>query len=252
LKTFFLFIIFITFFTAFLPAADFSLSAGGGIYLGGLFSRYTLSADGSIGGEKVSVDAGQEMNQFNYGAFLFGDGTWAEFNLGIQGGRHNYKETTVMASPSIDNYEISSVGTGKEMMLSLALLGKYPFTLTGNFLLFPLLGMEYQIALMEIRQPDEHSQYDRTDPLRGDKDVNGDPYKLSAWNSMFIVIGAGVDYKFPSLLFLRTELLYSFRLETPYEADSLKKAKRGINAADPKLGGLTSGPTLKIAVGRKI
>ena len=251
MNRFFLFIIFIAFFTAFLSAGDFSLSAGGGIYLGSLFSRYTLTADGSIKGEPVSVNAGQEMNQFNFGAFLFADATWAEFDLGIQGGRHNYKETMVAASPSIDDLVTNSVGKGTEMMLSLALLGKYPFTLNGNFLLFPLLGLEYQIALMEIRQPDKRSQYDRTDPIRGDTDANGDTYKLSAWNSLFIVIGAGIDYKFTSLLFLRTELLYSFRLKTPYEADSLEKAKRGINATDPKLGGLTSGPTLKIAVGRK-
>jgi hypothetical protein len=234
-----------------MPASDFSLSAGGGAYTGGLFSRYTLKADGSIDGEAVSVNADQEMNQFNYGAFLFVDGTWAEFNLGIQGGRHNYKETMVAASPSIDDLVTNSVGKGTEMMLSLALLGKYPFTLNRNFSLFPLLGMEYQIALMENRQPDGHNQYDRTDPIRGDTDASGHTYKLSAWNSLFVVIGGGIDYNFSSLWFLRTELLYSFRLETHYEADSLEKAKRGVNAADPKLGGLTSGPTLKIAVARK-
>jgi hypothetical protein len=251
LKRIFLFIIFITFFTVFLPAADFSFSTGGGIYLGGLFSRYTLTADGSIGGEPVSVNAGQEMNQFNFGAFLFGDGTWAEFNLGIQGGRNNYKETMVAASPSIDDLVTNSVGKGTEMMLSLALLGKYPFTLTGNFLLFPLLGLEYQIALMETRQPKDRKSYDRTDPLRGDTDANGNTYKLAAWNSLFIVIGAGMDYKFTPSVFLRTELLYGFRLQTPYEIDALEKAKKGVNAPDPKLGGLTSGPALKIALGYK-
>jgi hypothetical protein len=40
-------------------------------------------------------------------------------------------------------------------------------------------------------------------------------------------------------MYLRTELLYGFRLMTPYEVD----------APNPKLAGLTSGPSLKIGLG---
>jgi len=189
------------------------------------------------------------MNQFNFGGFLFFDATWAEFNIGVQSGLHNYRETMVAASPGIDDLVTVSTGEGTEIMLNLGLLGKYPFTLNGNFVLFPLLGLEYQIALKETRQPKGRKSYDRTDSLRGDTDVNGETYKLSAWNSLFIVIGAGMDYKFTSSVFLRTELLYGFRLQTPYEIDALEKAKKGVNAPNPKLGGLTSGSALKIALG---
>jgi len=251
LKRVFLFAFSMSALTAFLPAADFAISAGGGAFIGGLFTRYTLTADGKIEGEPVSVNAGQEMNQFNFGGFLFFDATWAEINIGIQGGLHNYKETMVAASPSIDDLVSVSTGEGTETTLNLGLLGKYPFTLNENFDLFPLLGLEYQIVLKETRQPKGRKSYDRTDSLRGDTDVNGDTYKLAAWNSLFIVIGAGMDYKFTSSLFLRTELLYGFRLQTPYEIDALEKAKKGVNAPNPKLGGLTSGPALKIAVGYK-
>jgi opacity protein-like surface antigen len=236
-------------FAALLPAADFALSAGGGAYLGGLITRYNMTADGNIEGEPVSVDAGQEMNQFNYGGFLFADATWVEFHFGIQGGINNYEETMVAASPSIDDITTNSRGTGSEVMLGLSLLGKYPFTLNEQFSLFPLLGIEYQITLKETRRPDGHKEYERTDSLRGDTDANGDIYKLSAWNSLFVVIGAGMDYRLVSSLFLRTELLYSFRLQMPYEGDQLEKAKKGVSADDPKLGGLTSGPALKIAAG---
>lgn len=235
--------------TGLLSAADFVFSAGGGVYVGGLFTRYTLTADGSIEGEPVSVKADQKMNQFNFGGFLFVDGTWAEFNLGMQCGLHNYKEIMVAASPRIDDLITSSTGKGSEIMLDFTLLGKYPFTLNEDFALFPLLGLEYQVTLMETRQPDGRKRYDRTDPLRGDTDVNGDIYELAVWNSLFVIIGAGMDYKIASPLFLRTELLYSFRLKTPYEVDALEKAKMGVNAPDPKLGGLTGGPTIKIAAG---
>lgn len=237
--------------TALLQAADFALSAGGGAFSGGLFTRYTLTANGKIEGEPVKINAGQEMNQFNFGGFLFFDATWAEFNLGVQGGLHNYRETMVAASPSIDDLVTEYTGEGSEMTLNLALLGKYPFTLNENFVLFPLLGIEYQIALMETRQPKGRNRYDRTDPLRGDTDANGETYKLAAWNSLLIDIGAGMDYKFTSSVFLRTELLYGFRLQTPYETDALEKAKKGVNAPNPKLEGLTSGPALKIAAGYK-
>jgi len=249
LKRVFLLTFFMSALTAFLPAADFAISAGGGAFVGGLFTQYTLTADGKIDGEPVSVSAGQEMNQFNFGGFLFFDATWAEFNFGVQGGIHNYRETMVAASPSIDDLVTVSTGEGSEMTLNFALLGKYPFTFNENFILFPLLGLEYQIALMETRQPKGRKSYDRTDPLRGDTDANGNTYKLAAWNSLFIVIGAGMDYKFTPSVFLRTELLYGFRLQTPYEIDALEKAKKGVNAPNPKLGGLTSGPAAKIAFG---
>ena len=234
--------------TAALAAADFSLSAGGGGYIGGLFTRYTLTAPGSIDGDPVNVNATQGMNQFNFGGFLFVDGTWAQFSLGIQHGLNNYHETMIATSPTIDDLVIPSQGKGAETMLTLALLGKYPFTLNDKFTLFPLLGMEYQIALTQTREPDGRKRYNRTDGIR-ESDVNGEPYALPVWNSWFVVVGAGVDYRVFSSLFVRAQLLYGFRLLTPYETDALEKAKKGVNANDPKLSGLTSGPALSIAAG---
>ena len=232
-----------------LPAADFSFSAGAGGSVGGLFTRYTLTANGQIEGEPVSVNAAQEMNQFNFGGFLFADAVWAEFSAGVQGGSNNYKETMVAASPSIDDITSTSAGQGSETMLTLTLLGKYPFALNEKLTMFPLLGLDYQIALTQTRQPDGRRQYNRTDPVRGETDVNGKIYSLPVWNSLFVVIGAGMDCELSSFMFLRTELLYGFRLQTFYEVDSLEKAKKGVNAHDPKLGGLTSGPSIRIATG---
>ena len=227
-------------------AADFSVSAGGGVYVGGLFTRYTLNADGRIGSNAVDVEAIQEMNQFNYGAFLFADATWVILCVGIQGGINNYKENIIFDSEG--GIKSLTSGLGSETMLVLGLLGKYPFRLSERLTIFPMAGLEYQIALTQHREPEGRTSYNRTDGIR-ETDVNGNPYKLSTWNSLFVDIGAGLDFSFSSSLYLRTELLYGFRLRTPYELDALEKTKTAVNAPNPKLNGLTSGPTLRVSAG---
>jgi len=232
-----------------LPAEDFALSTGAGLSTGGLFTRYTLTAKGNIENEPVNVEAKQEMNQFNFGGFLFADATWVEFSVGVQGGLNNYIETRTISSSGTDDIVTKIEGSGSEIMLTLTLLGKYPFTLNDKLKLFPLLGVDYQIALMETRKPEGRKRRDRSHPKYGESDVNGKTYPLSMWNSLFVVIGGGADYNLTSNLFLRGEVLYSFRLETSYESDALEKAKKGLNAPNPSYGGLTSGPTLRIATG---
>jgi len=230
-----------------LPAEDFALSAGAGLSVGGLFTRYTLTGNGNMLGDPVDVEAKQEMDQFNFGGFLFFDATWAEFSVGVQGGLNNYKETVTISDPGTD--DIVYKGEGSEIMLTLTLLGKYPFTLSDKLKVFPLLGLDYQIALMETRKPEGLKRRDRTHKKYGDVDSNDEIYELSVWNSLFILIGGGVDYNLTSNMFLRGELLYGFRLQTFYEVDALELAKKRFNANNPELSGLTSGPALRVATG---
>ena len=232
--------------TIFIFATDFSVSVGGGAYAGGLFTRYTLTADGSFGGNAVNVEAIQEVNQFNFGAFIFLDATWAVLSVGIQYGLNNYMEDMVFDTAS--GLGMLTSGRGSETMLVLGLLGKYPFRLNEQLTIFPMAGLEYQIALAQYREPEGRVRYNRTDGIR-ESDVNGNPYKLSVWNSLFVDIGAGLDFGLSSSLILRTELLYGFRLRTPYELDALNKTKTAVNAPNLKLGGLTSGPTLRVSAG---
>jgi hypothetical protein len=229
--------------------ADFSLSSGGGVLLGGLFSRYTLTGSG----EKVvpvDVSVTQEMNQLNYGAYIFFDMTWAEVSVSLQRGAGNYLEDTsaVSSEDGTPVYGVIERGDGMELMTGITLLGKYPFRLTRQFTVFPLAGIEYRIALLEQRDPEIGREYDRTDGIH-ERDSNNGAYQISAWNSLFIDIGAGVDFIFHPRLFMRAELLYIFRLQTPYETDALEKLKKELNVEDPKLGGLTSGPVLRVGVG---
>jgi hypothetical protein len=225
--------------------ADFSLSSGGGVFLGGLFSRYTLTAQGTSLGDATSR---QEMNQFNYGAYLFFDATWVEAAVSIQGGTGNYREEMSAVSQGTVTPYRDEKGAGTEMMAGISLLGKYPFQVTRQFAVFPLAGIEYQIALLEYREPEERSEYDRTDGIR-EPNSEGGAYQLSAWNSLFIDIGAGVDFRVNPRMFLRAEFLYAFRLMTPFETDALEKVKKMLNAPDPKPAGLTSGPALRVGLG---
>ncbi|MDR2375078.1 MAG: hypothetical protein LBD96_01415 [Treponema sp.] len=226
---------------------DFSISAGGGGLVEGLFTRYTLDARGKI----VDIASVQRIDQFNYGGFVFIDATWLELGLGLQGGTYTLQEATSLKSGSSTISESSARHTGMETMLDLSLLGKYPFTLNTQLTIFPLAGLEYRIALWEYRDPEVGSRYDRTDGIR-ESDKNGNAYTLSAWNSLLVDIGAGLDIALSPGLFLRAELVYGFRLPTLFESDNLEKVKKMAGAPDPRLGGLTSGPTLKIALGCRL
>jgi hypothetical protein len=228
---------------------DFSLGAGG--LAGGLFTRYTLEAEGELV-VPVDVRSVQEIDQFNYGGFLFADLPWVELCLGLQGGNNVWREH--YSAKTKDGMTLVShpdKGTGRETMFTLSLLGKYPFRLDKRLTLFPLAGLEYQVALREYRDPEIGPLYSRTNGT-WEKDANGNAYALGAWNSLLVDIGAGLDIALDPRLFLRAELLYGFRLQTPFELDALEKVKKMANAPDPRLAGLTSGPALKIALGYRL
>jgi hypothetical protein len=237
-----------------LYAENFSMSAGAGGLLGYTFTRYTLESEGRLGlGNDGDIKSFQSMDRFNYGGGLFFDATYVEFMVVLQGGQHSYGESMDFKSRGGRWVSVSNVpGTGTEVLLGFTLLGRYPFTLTEKISLFPLLGVEYQVALLEWRKPEGDKVYDRRwGMLEADRDKNGDPYPLSAWNSFWIDIGAGVDYFIWGPLFLRGEILFGFRLMTEYETGALEMTKYQFEAPDPKLVGLTGGPNIRISVGYK-
>jgi len=223
-------------------AADFSLSAGGGGLLGYTFTRYTLE-----GGKVTST---QSMDRLDYGGFLFFDAAYAEFSVLIQGGNSVYRENMIYSVASFAD----SKGTGSETNLGFSLLGKYPFSLNEKISWFPMFGIEYQIALIQKRQPSGDLVYDRSKgSLPEDRDKNDNPYPLSAWNSFWIDVGAGIDCNISKALFLRGELLFGFRLPTSYELGALEVVKNPpMNVSNPKLSGLTGGPALKLGIGYRI
>jgi hypothetical protein len=222
-------------------AADFSL--GGGGLLGYTFTRYTLE-----GGNAKST---QSMDRVDYAGFLFFDAAYGEFAILIQGGNNSYSENMLYSTTSLTNDK----GTGSEACLGLSLTGKYPLEINEKLSWFPLLGLEYQIALMERRRPEGEAEYNRANGKGvspADTDKDGNSYPLSAWNSLWVNIGAGLDYSLRERFFLRGELLFGFRLQTPYETGALEVVKKQFNVDNPALGGLTGGPALKICIGYRL
>jgi hypothetical protein len=223
--------------------APIPLSAGGGGLLGYTFTRYTLEGNSGTEGH---IKSEQTMDRVNYGGFLFFDASYGEFAVSLRGGQNSYEETM---NTSFGN-TLPSQGTGSEMALGFSLLGKYPFRVNKKITWFPLLGIEYLVALLEWRKPQGDAVHDRTDgELPADLDKDGDAYPLSAWNSLTIDLGAGFDYQISKRLFLRNELLFSFRLQTSYETGALEMTKQKFSASDIALEGLTGGPTLRTSLG---
>ena len=220
-------------------ALEFSVGTGG--LLGGLFTRYSLKANGT-----VKVDAGQDMNQFNYGALVFIDATYVEFSFAMQNGRNNWKQIYDFAGSNVPE-----TGDGWESMMSFSLLGKYPFHFGSRLCLFPLVGIEYQIALVQERTQADGWVYDRTDGQR-ETDKDGKAFSHSDWNSFFINVGGGADFTITGGVFLRGEFLYSFRLMTSYETKNLAYMKAMTGDSSPKLSGLTSGPSLRLSAGYRL
>ena len=223
-------------------AADFSLSTGGGGLIGYTFTRYTLEGD-SPEGSLLSI---QNMDRVNYGGFLFFDATYAVLSVMFQGGSNSYAEDMIIAGQT----EMAGKGLGEEISFGISLMGKYPFSLNEKLTLFPMLGLEYHFAIRQWRQPEGEFTVDRTKgKLAEDVDKDSNPYPLSAFNSLWINIGAGLDYNFARSFFLRTEFVFGFRLPTPYEMGALEFVESQFDATNIKLGGLTGNPTLRFAIG---
>ena len=204
-------------------ADDFALSAGLGGLAGGAFTRYAISANGPVG----PLDQAQTADQFNYGAFAFFDATYGILSLSLQNGMSANDDGGML----YDSWET---------MLSIGLLGKYPFYLTDRLTLFPLLGMEYQICLVKLRKNAD------TDIFRWNDD---DTFFLQDWNTFFVNLGVGLDVALTKNFFIRSELLYNIRLMSPYEEKFLNGIKADTLDPNPKLAGLSSGPSIRISIG---
>ncbi|MCL2609422.1 MAG: hypothetical protein FWD94_05930 [Treponema sp.] len=227
-------------------AGGFSLSAGSGGSIGGHFTRYRIQA----GEGEASFRADQNVNLLEGGAFAFLDATYATLYVGFLGGTGTFDEPVTVGGQKLDDFSRS--GRGWESSLGVSLLGRYPFALGERLTLFPLLGMDWHLALSQ-RRTDGPAVYDRTNPPAGSTDahLNGN-FKISDWNVLFVRLGAGASFDLTDRLFLRGDLLYGIRLMSRQEKLSLETVKTLTEEDSPKLGGLSSGPTVRIGLGWRI
>jgi hypothetical protein len=204
-------------------AEGFSVSAGGGGFIGGDFG-------GGVEGEADGVKMTLELPYFGGGGFIFVDATYAELSLAIFGGGGKYKMTMeaggVSQSDDVDSSYLS---------FNIGLLGKYPFGITDKLSLFPLLGIDYQIML--------------SSKADGEETVDSDGNKNSMdFSALWFKLGVGLDFEFIPKLYGRLEALYGLRLANKAEGEM--KDAYDMPGVDVKTR-LGHGLTVKLAIGYK-
>jgi len=199
---------------AFAQMPEFKLSAGAG----GLF---VSQFGGGVATITRSTGATYTEYKFPYaggGGFAFFDATFAELSLGFftASGRINGRTNRKIADTSYTGLDIS-------------LLGKYPFTLSEHFTLFPLLGITYR-----------HIISTKIDYFTFQNNGAGD------YSALWFKLGAGADYAFTEHIFARLGVVYGIRLKNKME--KLWKTTNFTTAytAETRLG---HGLDVKLAVG---
>jgi len=184
--------------SAFAQVPEFKLSAGAGGYFTSDFG----------GGKEGPVR--YEYPYAGGGGFAFFDATFAELSLGFFAAGGDWK------------YNGNKLNDMSYTGLDISLLGKYPFTLTEQLTLFPLLGIDYRRFIsMKYVFPAEQA---------------GD------WSALWFKLGVGADYHFTEHIFARLGLLYGIRLKNKWE----KEWEDTVPGLDTKLG---HGLDVKLAVG---
>lgn len=184
--------------TAAFALPDFHLSAG----LGGSFLGTFTTFDG-----EAPEDGG---NFFGGGVFGFFDATYAELDLGVRFGGDNGDPST--------SYTYFSFGV----------LGKFPIALTEKLVLFPALGIDFDLFLGANTDGHDTSRADAEDYA----DLADETLFSQGLDRLSLDVGAGVDFYLLKQLYLRGEVLWAFQLN--YAEDSKQ---------------FTHGPVIKLGVG---
>ncbi|GHV94225.1 hypothetical protein AGMMS50293_05450 [Spirochaetia bacterium] len=227
---------------------DFTLSAGGG----GIFnvhwkdavlrSQYKDYTGAKFVGGRVEAPTEPTQDAMRQGLFdtkdltvgggIYGffDATFAEAGIALVWNR----VSQTVAIPNLPGVSSSMHGSETHdylfTQLNLSLLFKYPFTLGEKWTLFPLLGIDGQIALGDY---DEQMRKD----FKKVKSYGYDMPNLGEfWNSLWIRAGVGADFAMTNNLYLRGETLYGMKLNSAYEtkmadywAEDIKGVANGIN-----------------------
>lgn len=145
-----------------------------------------------------------------------------------------------VAIPYLPN--VSPSLTGEEThrfsftQLNLSLFLKYPFSVSQNWTIFPLLGIDGQIALGDF---DNNMRRDFQQIANMGYDM---PTVGEFWNSVWLRFGVGVDRALTDNLFLRGEALYGFKFPSSYE-------RRMAGYWREELRGMSNGFHLRIGLG---
>jgi hypothetical protein len=180
---------------------DLDMSAGLGFNLSPYFHTEKASneSDTSKATEKTTI----------FGVAAFFDATYAQVSLGLGKSSKNASvkvtdDLGIMGGDLDEAYNDYST----KSYLSLGVLGKYPFPMSG-FTLFPLLGFEYDLNI----------GYKDNDGNDLKKDLNDD--EKSNLNMFWLKLGGGADIPIAKKFYVRPEVLVAYKLKSKLEKDRI-------------------------------
>ena len=193
------------------------LSAGVGGNFAVSFDQITMSAGGNTG-EVLGTTSGG-------GFYVFFDAAYVEVDVGMLLGSQKIKSSFGGSSSEVDGPSVS--------YLTLGLYGKYPIDL-GGFVLFPLLGIQYDLGLSAEQNgfKIEDSQ-DLADYL----------------NRFWVKLGVGADINLSDALYLRPSVLYGINFGTKINNDAVDGYK---NQAGVDVTSFYHGLDIRVALGFKL
>jgi hypothetical protein len=154
----------------------------------------------------TSLESQVNYSIFSGGALAFFDFHYAEFSLGFSGlankvtGSERLRENNGGQDPTDASLSGATV--------SISLYGKYPFDF-GNYAVYPILGFEGRFCI-SMRYTEDSVWDDKKE---------GDSYQGNAsdWSAFWLRLGAGLDFFLGDALFVRGELTFGIKFNTPRE-----------------------------------
>jgi hypothetical protein len=185
--------------TGFALGKDLEMSAG----IGFSVSPYSRTEQASSEAEK-SKSTEETML---FGGFAYFDATYAQVSLGFGRSDVNASYKVVddlgimggAVDATYNNYNVVAY-------LSFGLLCKYPFDMDG-FYIFPMLGFEYDLNLSYTDSEGNDLKESMTDDERANL------------NMFWIKLGVGLDIPIAGEIYLRPEVLASYKLRSKLDRD---------------------------------
>jgi len=182
---------------AFTAFGQIQLSAGAGASFGPMWA--SVKQDYGTTWDKTTT------SQSGIIARAFVDARYVEADIGFM---TNFKSATVKLSDSDGNSLSLSGDSYIGTWLTISAYGKYPFKV-GSFLIFPLVGVEYDLNL-SYKDPDGN---DAKSSLTDDQ--------KASLNQFWLKAGVGADFNVSDSLYIRPELLLGYKLNSKLQKDNI-------------------------------
>jgi hypothetical protein len=182
---------------------DFSVSMGAGGSFTYNFSHYFEKYTVNYTPTRIREENhGNWAPSMTYGGFVFIDFTYAELDIGF--GRYSLSPTGALRGlfTGVPDKDINGAS------IDLGLMVKWPFGITKEFSIYPMLGGSVQIPLSSDEEIPSYSKFD---------------IYAAVWGRA----GVGADISLTDRIYLRAQILYGVRSKTimEEEADDLRETQ---------------------------